>query len=524
MALFSRRCLQRLIDENAVFLSPEQTEEHVRRLNHFREEYLSTEWEIAILNAFSKLGNVKHEPKEYGGSRLLDVVFDSPAIQFGADVATVSDKNLHERNPVDRIWLEIEKEVRKRGITTGGFDVDIGSKPGALQGRGVRHDLLIPPVAKLKEIVFNAEFKRFMHEVATEPQTRRHFYVRNSMADIRIGYDPNSRTWGGSHLAYTNANIVDDNPVFNALKRKAPHPKQSRYPGMRGVIVCDGGCQILGEGGTNWAEYSIGQVVSELARKNSSIGFIATIGLRHDRSDRIGRGHHSPALSVWVSPDRAAEKQPLISVLEKMVSHLPTFETSAGNALSRVMSGQPQLGSHFGGSTVGGDQYIKLSAIGILQLLAGTISYQEFAERHGFNERNSLGNAFANAVRAGRVIRNCKIESGGEEDDDWSSSSIEFRKIPRSLPMNSSSIFWGVLGQVLGCHARNAGSEDEFPTWAPVTAGAETEPYFSRYFIAGWLPVILRFPLHNSFHGYCTNLSRYTRIGSKGAFGSDVKD
>ncbi|SRR6266568_829809 len=88
MALFSRRCLQRLIDENADFLSPEQLEEHMRRLNHVREEYLSTEWEIAILNCFSKLGNIKHEPKEYGGSRLLDLVFDSPAIQFGADIAT----------------------------------------------------------------------------------------------------------------------------------------------------------------------------------------------------------------------------------------------------------------------------------------------------------------------------------------------------------------------------------------------------------------------------------------------------
>ncbi len=148
MALFSRRCLQRLIDENAAFLPAEQTDENVRRLNHVREEYLSTEWEIAVLNSFSKLGNVKHEPNHYGGSRLLDIVFDSPEIQFGADIATVSDKNLHERNPVDRIWLEIEKEVQKRRITTGGFDVDIGSKPGALQGRGVRHDLLIPPVSQ----------------------------------------------------------------------------------------------------------------------------------------------------------------------------------------------------------------------------------------------------------------------------------------------------------------------------------------------------------------------------------------
>jgi len=64
---------------------------------------------------------------------------------------------------------------------------------------------------------------------------------------------------------------------------------------------------------------------------------------------------------------------------------------------------------------MGGDQYMKLSAISVLQLLAGTISYDDFAKAHGFENRN----AFANAVRNGRVIRNCKIESGGEENDDW---------------------------------------------------------------------------------------------------------
>ena len=56
--------------------------------------------------------------------------------------------------------------------------------------------------------------------------------------------------------------------------------------------------------------------------------------------------------------------------------------------------------------------------IGLLQLLARTITYDEFAEKHGFKDRNGFANAFANAVRAGQVIRYCKIESGGEEDDD----------------------------------------------------------------------------------------------------------
>lgn len=419
MALFSRRCLQRIIDDNAAFLSPEQINEHVRRLNLVREDYLATEWEIAVLNSFSRLGTVKHEPPNLGGSRLLDVVFTSSAIQFAADIATVSDEQLHKRNPVDRIWTELGRQVRKRKIATGGFDIKVGHTPVVLQGRDIRHDLLIPPVAKFKEVIFNASFNRFMDRIVANPLSEQQFGVFNSSADIKITYDPRRTTWGGSHLVYTGANVLDDNPVFNALKNKTDQLKLSGYPGLRGVIVCDGGCQMLNRDGTSWTEYPLKQVVGDFMRQHQSTGFVATIGLRHDRSGSIGRGHYKPALSIWTSKSKAAEREPLISTLEKMVSLLPTFETSPGNALGRVMSRGPRLGAHFGGSTMGGDQYIKLSAIGILQLLAGNISYDEFAERHGFEDRRGFGNAFANAVRTGRVIRNCKIESSSETDDDW---------------------------------------------------------------------------------------------------------
>jgi hypothetical protein len=415
MALFSRRCLQRLIQENARFLSSQQQDEHVRRLNRVRDDYLATEWEIAVLNAFSKVGNIGHEPHDFAGSRFLDIVFDSPAIQFGAEIATVSDQQLHKRNPVDRIWEELQRQVRKRKITTGGFDVNIGQPSAALQGRGIRHDLLIPPVAKLKDVVFNAQFNRFMEQISSDPASTQHFQVRNSIANIKITYDPNRRTWGGSHLAYTGANILDDNPVFNALKYKARHLKQSGYLGLRGVILCDGGCQMLGEGGVSWAEYGLRQVVGDFLRQNRSVGFVGTIALRRDHSGRIGRGHYKPSLSVWGSRERAPEKQQLTSVLEQMVSHLPLFETNPQNALNRLMSTRRQLGSYFGGYQMGGNQCVKLSAITVLQLLAGTLDYADFVAAHDLDKRNP----FANAVRNGRTIRNCRIESGGEEDDDW---------------------------------------------------------------------------------------------------------
>ena len=62
MAIFSRRAIQRLIEENTAFLSRKQTQTHIAKLNLHNESILATEWEVVLLNAFSKLGTVKHEP------------------------------------------------------------------------------------------------------------------------------------------------------------------------------------------------------------------------------------------------------------------------------------------------------------------------------------------------------------------------------------------------------------------------------------------------------------------------------
>ena len=300
MALFSRRCLRRLLDENAKFLEPEQVEEHSRRLDKVRDDYLATEWEIAILNSLTKVGTVKHEPTDLDGSRLLDVVFSLPTIQFGADIATVSDQQLHRRNPVDRIWEELARRVRKRKITTGGFDVENFYPYEVSKGRGIRHNLLIPPIGKLGEVIFNRDFDEFLGRIASNPLAPDKFQVRNSCTDVSISYDPERTFWGGRHLAYTSANIVDDNPVFNALKKKAGHLKDSGYKGPRGVIVCDGGCQMLSSDGATWEGYTLREVVTDFLRQNQSVAFVVTIGLRHDRSSSIGRGHYKPSLGVWV--------------------------------------------------------------------------------------------------------------------------------------------------------------------------------------------------------------------------------
>ena len=62
MAIFSRRILQRIINENARILSDGQLRSHIKRLNRMHKTLeLGDEWEVVLLNAFSKVGRVTHE-------------------------------------------------------------------------------------------------------------------------------------------------------------------------------------------------------------------------------------------------------------------------------------------------------------------------------------------------------------------------------------------------------------------------------------------------------------------------------
>src|SRR5688500_3912164 len=99
MAVFSRRNVQRMIDENASFLSEDDLVDHVNKLNRNNFQSLDTEWEVAVLNAFSKLGTVEHE-KNFGGSTYPDLFFTTDdGKSVVADVTTISDEGFEERNP-----------------------------------------------------------------------------------------------------------------------------------------------------------------------------------------------------------------------------------------------------------------------------------------------------------------------------------------------------------------------------------------------------------------------------------------
>jgi hypothetical protein len=125
MALFTRRVLQKYLNETAAFVSPQTMKDWVQRLNKVSDDYVAVEWEMTLLRAFARFGNVSHEP-ELGG-KLIDLVFESfdRKLKFGADIVAISDRSLHANNPIDRFRDEIIRRIGKWRIDTGRFFFEI---------------------------------------------------------------------------------------------------------------------------------------------------------------------------------------------------------------------------------------------------------------------------------------------------------------------------------------------------------------------------------------------------------------
>lgn len=103
MAIFSRRTVQRMLTENAQFLTKEQLGQHVSRLNGKGFQTLDAEWEVAVLNALSKLGKIEHEPVLEGTAN-LDLLFTHhTGSSFLTDVVSVSDEGYEEKKAAVKI-------------------------------------------------------------------------------------------------------------------------------------------------------------------------------------------------------------------------------------------------------------------------------------------------------------------------------------------------------------------------------------------------------------------------------------
>lgn len=419
MAIFSKRALQEMLNQNGKLLTEIQLKDHIARLNKGGKNSLPIEWEIVILNALSKLGHVRYE-QSFGGE-FPDLFFSSgnmSNISFLADITTVSDEWYEESNPVRAFMKETFRILRKNNIKLDGFHYEFGSIKGKRSAK-----LKIPPKSRFNVFFKGSDFTAFIAKIKENPSIQHNLNFVSDEAEIGFSYNPQGKYSSGRYASYNAAHSLTDNPVYNALKTKAKQLKKSDYDGTLAIFICDGGCNLLTNSLHDWQSYSLDNVISEFFRQYSSIHFILTFAVREVPYSifEIARQKFIE-VKIFQYPTASMVSEDLLGILNKFVTYLPAPVNTAINAVHRVRNGFERQGiSFYGGSTVT-DKTIKISSRGLLELLSERIDQKKFLQDHQFaptEERPDNRNFFNLRLNEGRLITNIRLEKSTDKDDDW---------------------------------------------------------------------------------------------------------
>lgn len=453
MAIFSRRILQRMVNENAQFLFEGQTKKHVQQLNRMSKDMtLAYEWEVVLLNALSKVGTVHHE-RSFGGGRYADIYFepfDNTNASFVADITAISDKGVDENNPYEALSNELHKLVKECGLRANSFNLKVGRHPGPAFKGGSKVKLKLPGRTRFSQTIFGKNFDIFIQRIREKPRTAERYEVKTTDADVEISYIPNQEFSSGQHVSYTELYSMTENTAYQALETKASQLMGTGFSGPFGIFLCDGGCSLFNKRSTTGVSYSIDQVIKGFLSNHTEISFVVT--LTTERKNPYATFPHkaNPYLTYirlygGLKSDQTAFK--LESILKNMGDLLPIPESTPRNGLYYLKGKDPNLGrSRCGGMELSGGKKVtrvKISARCLMELLAGKVDQTEFFKAHAFIpfdlRSSNINNPFTMAMSRGQLIQNISIETSESDDDDW--ISFELRgPDPAISPFNIPAI------------------------------------------------------------------------------------
>lgn len=404
MAIFSRRTLQRLIIENSQFLTKEQTKNHVEKLNRGD---LGAEWEVVILNVFSKLGKVEHE-RNFNGKNpdIFFTAFDN-SIEFLVEVTTVSDYFPDWENPVKYLEEKLFKIQIEKNLP-GGFGVEVKGNNSDVVYLRKKPDLFIPNKKSFDKEIFDKDFKTFINEIVNNPNTPRDYHIKRESIDLKIVYTLN-RFSHSSYPSYQEIVSLEDNSIWKALNRKYDQLKKSNYNGNIGIILCDGNCQSLSNPFPPWYGKSSSDVIRHFLRKKPKVDFVLIFYIAQ-RTNAWEDYEIRCECYEGINFDDSLENFFYNSFCNLKVL-FPIPIANAINAVRRLNTKPNETNTLYDNISmqIGGAR-IKISSRKVLELLAGRIAYDEFPKE--------AKNYFKNMLDSGKLITDIQIKTELDEDDD----------------------------------------------------------------------------------------------------------
>lgn len=424
MFVFTRRAMQQMLVEIAPWM-PERPllTELLGRLNATRTNRLPQMWELVWLYALGSVLPVEHErPLPNGKPDLWFSVLDGDRlVPVVADITTLSDSALHKANPFKQLTEAVHHQARKAGMHGGGFHVAVSHLEAGASGTK-KVQLLIPTGSEFEQL--NKRFlEPFVRRVATNPTTPHMLQVDEPDAKFTVEYKGPSPYSGGSHRAYDSVLSRENNVLFNRLTAKTRQLRGAPEGAIRMLVVCDGDCALLRRD-RPLEGFSAQQVAEHFLCGSQTIDLVLLVTVVEESVSTFARRDHRYVRCGLIAAPPSNRPAHLTAgvvdavkrVFEDAVKKLPEPRMMPNNALLRNLDSEWSARME-GGYEQGGDR-IKVSARAVLELLAGAMTHERFADVHGWTDGRC--DMFRSRLASGQLFKAASIEClGPGQDDDW---------------------------------------------------------------------------------------------------------
>lgn len=416
--IFHRRVIQKELDNLRKHLRGFEVDRFVKRLNAADHDRLSTMWEVLVVSALCETGTVEIE-KEISGGRRPDVNFLGD-LNFVAEITSISDQGIEDRNPVSEFTDEVERVKSALGMPIGGVSYRIESftRPVA---SGSRVDLRLPSKGELQDFVD----RRIAPEIERQKNAGADVIridINDEEAELVLVIDPSKGPYSsGSYPSFDVVNAIDRNPLFDGLVRKVAQLEQA--PGLTGIFVCDNGTSAIRERGFGTTGFSPSKIIGHFLREHRQIDFVMALSVWQQQPRPLHWGKLQRRVDVNLFARQSVPQvQHLKDLRDKLAARLPSPRATGDNGRRQANADIHRWGFHGGYSM--SNRSVKISLREMTEILAGRMTVESIRARHPqrMGESREFPDHFERMLGQGRLPVSASVVPGEPEDDDW----IEF--------------------------------------------------------------------------------------------------